>query len=140
MRGAGGDGASPAAPGWVWLCPAVLCPSRQGHVWDLASIMMHGERVNEYRKVLGCHREGAIRQDEDRATGKELPQVLDTESLAAGCNFPTAWGALTGNLKQLRQLRAQLLHDNVCNGAQDHYWPLEAGCGKKMDRLREAGG
>lgn len=77
-------------------------------------------------KVLGCHREGA--------KGKELSQ-----GLAAGYNFLPSVGALTGNFKQLRQLPAQLLHSDVCDGAQDHHWPLEAGYGR-TDVLRMAGG
>lgn len=81
-----------------------------------------------------------MKQDRDRATGKELPQVLDTEGPAAGYSFLLAWGALTGNLEQLGQLHAQLLHGNVCDGAQDDHWPLEAGCREKTDRLREAAG
>lgn len=81
--------------------PWGLCPSRRGHVWGLAGIMMQGERVNESRKVLGCHREGAIKQDEDRATGKELPQVLDTES---GCwmQFPHSVGGTYGQSQTAR--------------------------------------
>lgn len=75
------------------------------------------ERMDEPRKVLGCQREGA--------KGKEL-----SRSLAAGCHFLPSVGALTGNFKQLGQLPAQLLHSNVCDGAQDHHWPLEAGCGR----------
>lgn len=58
--------ASPPAPGWVWLHPAPgLCPSRGGHVWGPTGIMMHGESVNESRNMLGCHGEGAMRQDWD---------------------------------------------------------------------------
>lgn len=77
--------------------------------------------------------------------GLGQPQVKSshrswTQGLAAGYDFYLAWGALTGNLEQLRQLRAQLLHGNVCDGAQDHHRPLEAGCGQKTDALREAGG
>lgn len=29
-----------------------------GHVWGLAGIVTHGERVTDSRKVLGCHGEG----------------------------------------------------------------------------------
>lgn len=35
-----------------------------------------------------------MRQDQARATVKELPRVLDTEGLAAGCNFPQHGGYL----------------------------------------------
>lgn len=67
-------------------------------------------------------------------------QLLDTEGPAAAYHFAPAWGALTGNLEQLRQLRAQLLHGDVRDGAQDHHRPLEAGCRGRTDQLREPGG
>lgn len=111
MRGA----APPIAPAWARPCLAPgLCPSGRG-----------GERANKPRK-MGCHREGA--------KGKELSQ-----GLAAGCNFLPSVGALTGNFEQLGHLPAELLHSNVCDGAQDHHRPLEAGCGR-TEVLRAAGG
>lgn len=103
------------APAWAWAClaPGLLSPGRGG------------EKANKARK-MGCHREGA--------KGKELSQ-----DLAAGCNFFPRVGALTGNFEQLGHLPAQLLHSNVCYGAQDHHWPFEAGCGR-TEVLRVAGG
>jgi len=87
MRGAGGEGASPAAPGWVWPCRAPgLCPSggaRLGPGWH-RDAQGQGEQVPG---GVGVSRGGGSEAGSGQGRSEELPQVPDTEGPAAGYDF-----------------------------------------------------